>query len=1593
MAEIKASANFSSVVKEINDVTQAYKEYNTKAGKVVTANIHLVNSFKSLNTVLNQTANLIGNVGKPLRDYTKNFNLNTSELVLNDKALSKVSQANSNFAISVSKTSKDLKGISDKLKVTKEDYRQTNNVVVKSRDALTAWGRQMIQNVGVIGQNGKVVTTLNKNFRNTTKGVLALAEGLKKIKAVGYTGRSHLLASKRLRLMREESLKLNSVLNKGSGPMKQISALAGKASRAINSSSKAVQGLTLSLQTFVRLGAYQIISRGLSTLTQGLRQGSEEAIDFEKKISAIRTISTDNQLAFGEWADGIREVSDEFNIPLLEATSSVYTSISNQVVKGAEAFDFLRANANLAITAQGSISDAISATSSILKSYNLDVSATNEISAKLFKTAELGRVPLASIGETIGTVTVIASRAGVSFDEVSASLATMTVQGIKPVKAITFLRNIILKILKPTEAMKDAVEQMGFASAETAVRTLGLGRFLDELRQTTTGTASELAQLLGSVRAMQAGFAISGPALSQYEENLVKIGNATKDFDERIKIAKESVGFNFQKELNQASSAMTNLGRQINETALTVIKGFGGLKNIIEQVITLIKSGLVLGAFLLARKVLVGLTADLNLASASMAKLGVTAIGTTGKITKVSLAMVKLGSALKTAFRAFAPFLAIEATFLAIDFAIANVNDRLKEQVDNERRAEKVLSNSVKNRLKAIQRFADNAKSLRDRGVVDAQVANNKRLKSLKDTLKEATKSFKKFSTESIKDSKLALSTIVEQEKALNKTLKTTEGILKQIKKGREALDDSIFGKGFSALNNLPDLEDNLNDALISGSAEKIKKSFEALKGSIESAIAGSDDQSFITAMQNRLRTLFDTVEKRTQEINKEAVRNQERIVAKRERLEEDLRKRTRAQDLIDRTSPTAILKEGTSQGVKIVGDATLKNLIKALDVAPEIDKPEIQKSINDFQELYTRRLIQLSDSELEKQKSDIIKKIKTLTTDITKTAEQEIKTVTLSKNIQSELLGFLSAGGVPEAGFDRDHLSDTEFGGKFLDEAINEDDLNFIISFRKKLKSETNILDEDLKEFRRVVSGFNLKKSGLLSVVGEEATKIDAKKLVQAQKNLQALLSASGGGGLLVKQGQAFNVVDQLDELLVVQKKLTGDSTKLNNTLKTRLKRSQELLEISKKEIKLFEQKNFLQKTTVQRTKRETELRIEKLKEDAKKNPNLKTKQKKVIKETTANGTVEGLESITTALVDLWTKVFSKSFVNASKNTPLGSGEGTGGTSTGGTTNTSGVGLKVNEFKLVGAKIGSISGLAREDGATSESEFKKITARDNLLKLDSEIATTELEIALAKDANNFEELTRLNEILKRQKAVRREAKLRDPNTVLGKINNAEKDNREFAQKAEGTASAIGSVGNVILGTSKKLDLTGLKALKLGEGFNKATGAVQFFANQLLSGRKKGLTGKQRAGSILQGAVGGATTGASVGGFWGAVIGAVAGAGISAFQTRQNGGLIYRAGGGGVPAPAKGTDTVPAMLTAGEFVVNRHSTDKFYSQLKAMNSTAYRADGGRVSNSSVVVGDINVSPSANSSAGGVDTRQIGNQIRRDIRAGRLGSMS
>jgi hypothetical protein len=102
---------------------------------------------------------------------------------------------------------------------------------------------------------------------------------------------------------------------------------------------------------------------------------------------------------------------------------------------------------------------------------------------------------------------------------------------------------------------------------------------------------------------------------------------------------------------------------------------------------------------------------------------------------------------------------------------------------------------------------------------------------------------------------------------------------------------------------------------------------------------------------------------------------------------------------------------------------------------------------------------------------------------------------------------------------------------------------------------------------------------------------------------------------------------------------------------------------------------------------------------------------------------------------------------------------------------------------------------------------------------------------------------------------------------------------------------------------------------------------------------------------------------------------------LSKPTSRAFGGMLYRDAGG----DARGTDTIPAMLSPGEMVMNAASSRKFAAQLIAMNAGSqpiYRQEGGSVTN----VGDVSITVQESKTPQST-ARELMQAFRREIRRG------
>ena len=369
-----------------------------------------------------------------------------------------------------------------------------------------------------------------------------------------------------------------------SAEMDKLKTAANKAARAIKKvgqvGKSSGQLVLFSWKSVVRLFVGQAITRSLHAMLSAFRENIDEAAKFSIRIAEIQTISENAQLGFERWSSAVHQLSDDFGRSGFDVAEGIYQMLSNQIAEGEMAVLAMDQALKLSIATVSTSEQAVQALTGALNAYGAGVEEAEHYSDVFFKTVELGRIRLGELANTMGRINMPASQLGITFEESAASIATLTRQGIGVNEAMTYQRNIMLKLLKPTDKMKELFKAWGVESGEAAIATWGyvgvLGKLKTEVEKNGDSFA-ELAKYFSRVRAITGAGGLIGN-FRLLEESLYELSNVADVTEKAMKRITDVDGFSWQQEWQEIKNFfLLDVGKPMLATILKWTDALGGL--------------------------------------------------------------------------------------------------------------------------------------------------------------------------------------------------------------------------------------------------------------------------------------------------------------------------------------------------------------------------------------------------------------------------------------------------------------------------------------------------------------------------------------------------------------------------------------------------------------------------------------------------------------------------------------------------------------------------------------------------------------------------------------------------------------------------------------------------------------------------------------------------------------------------------------------------------------------------------------------------------------------------------------------------------
>lgn len=316
------------------------------------------------------------------------------------------------------------------------------------------------------------------------------------------------------------------------------------------------------------------VFRGLVAVGVGkfFLDATRAAGTFETKMAEVSTLVDTAVFDLNRLEDAILSQSRAFGQSPVQQAAAAYQIISAGAGTATEAISLLDASNRLAIGGVTDVATAADGLTSVLNAYGMEASNASDVSDVLFVGMRAGKTTIGELAGSLGNVAPLAAQAGVSFDELVASIAALTKGGIATRQAVTGVRAILAAVTKPTQEASDMAKRLGIDFNAAALQSKGFAGFMDEVVRATGGSSDAMAQLFGGVEALVPALALAGQAgvdMNKILDDMKERGGATQEAFDKMTNTFEFQGNRLRQSL---ISVMIQLGSVITSVLTPAIK-------------------------------------------------------------------------------------------------------------------------------------------------------------------------------------------------------------------------------------------------------------------------------------------------------------------------------------------------------------------------------------------------------------------------------------------------------------------------------------------------------------------------------------------------------------------------------------------------------------------------------------------------------------------------------------------------------------------------------------------------------------------------------------------------------------------------------------------------------------------------------------------------------------------------------------------------------------------------------------------------------------------------------------------------------------
>lgn len=255
--------------------------------------------------------------------------------------------------------------------------------------------------------------------------------------------------------------------------------------------SKKIDNLGTTITTTLTL---PILTIGTAAVTTGN--------DFEAQMSRVQAIAGATQEELEKLTDQAIELGAETSFSASEAAAGMENLASAGFTTN-EIIEAMPGLLDLAASSGAELATASEIAASAIRGFGLEATEAGHVADIFAEASARTNAQVEDMGEAMKYVAPVAKTVGLTIEETAAAIGIMSDAGIKGSQAGTTLRSGLVRIVKPTKQVRDAMEELNVEFYNSDGTMKSLTKIIEDLQKSTEGLTDEtknqaLAQIFGT---------------------------------------------------------------------------------------------------------------------------------------------------------------------------------------------------------------------------------------------------------------------------------------------------------------------------------------------------------------------------------------------------------------------------------------------------------------------------------------------------------------------------------------------------------------------------------------------------------------------------------------------------------------------------------------------------------------------------------------------------------------------------------------------------------------------------------------------------------------------------------------------------------------------------------------------------------------------------------------------------------------------------------------------------------------------------------------------------------------------------------------